>query len=102
MWGQQKYNRENRVYLVYSENLVPWKFPCIWYHLALHMRGGSHMIDVSGPSLFWSPSGHKLACSQVNDKTPNDSNDVIYILLIMIIAHQIRHHTIIIMIIIIM
>ena len=31
MWGQQKYNRENRVSLLYSENLVPRKFLHIRY-----------------------------------------------------------------------
>jgi len=31
MCGQRKYNCENRVSILYSENLVPQKFLHIWY-----------------------------------------------------------------------
>ena len=33
MCGQRKYNCENSVNILYSENLVPQKFPCIQYQL---------------------------------------------------------------------
>ena len=32
MWGQRKYNRKNRVSLLYSKNLVLRKFPRIRYY----------------------------------------------------------------------